>query len=34
LWALVAGQWWIAILGDVLTIANVQGLRAEMTQFS
>ena len=29
LWALLAGQWWIAILGVVLTIANVQGLRAE-----
>jgi len=32
LWALVAGQWWIAILGVVLTIANVQGFRAEMAQ--
>jgi membrane-associated protease RseP (regulator of RpoE activity) len=32
LWALVAGQWWIAILGVVLTMANVQGLRAEMSQ--
>ncbi len=30
LWALVAGQWWILILGVVLTFANVQGLRAEM----
>ncbi len=30
LWALSAGQWWIAILGGVLTYANVQGLRAEM----
>jgi membrane-associated protease RseP (regulator of RpoE activity) len=30
LWALLAGEWWIAILGVVLTIANVQGLRAEM----
>jgi len=30
LWALSAGQWWIGILGVVLTIANVQGLRAEM----
>ena len=29
LWALVAGQWWIAVLGAVLTYANVQGLRAE-----
>jgi stage IV sporulation protein FB len=29
LWALLAGQWWIAILGVVLTLANVQGLRAE-----
>jgi hypothetical protein len=34
LWALVAGQWWIAILGVVLTFANVQGLRAEMPQAS
>jgi Zn-dependent protease len=32
LWALAAGQWWIAILGVVLTIANVQGLRAEIHQ--
>jgi stage IV sporulation protein FB len=32
LWALVAGQWWIAVLGVVLTIANVQGLRAELPQ--
>ena len=31
LWALFAGQWWILILGVVLTLANVQGLRAEMT---
>jgi membrane-associated protease RseP (regulator of RpoE activity) len=30
LWALLAGQWWILILGVVLTFANVQGLRAEM----
>jgi Zn-dependent protease len=30
LWALVSGEWWIAIIGVVLTIANVQGLRAEM----
>jgi len=30
LWALLAGQWWIAVLGVVLTYANVQGLRAEM----
>jgi Zn-dependent protease len=30
LWALLAGQWWIAVLGVVLTIANVQGLRAEL----
>jgi Zn-dependent protease len=30
LWALLAGQWWIAILGVVLTFANIQGLRAEM----
>ena len=30
LWALAAGQWWIAILGVVLTYANVQALRAEM----
>ena len=30
LWALFAGEWWIAILGVVLTMANVQGLRAEM----
>ena len=29
LWALLAGQWWILILGVVLTLANVQGLRAE-----
>jgi membrane-associated protease RseP (regulator of RpoE activity) len=29
LWALLAGQWWIAVLGVVLTYANVQGLRAE-----
>jgi membrane-associated protease RseP (regulator of RpoE activity) len=29
LWALLAGQWWIAVLGAVLTYANVQGLRAE-----
>ena len=32
LWALVAGQWWILILGIVLTFANIQGLRAEMAQ--
>jgi membrane-associated protease RseP (regulator of RpoE activity) len=32
LWALLAGQWWIAILGVVLTIANVQGLRVEIHQ--
>jgi len=31
LWALLAGEWWIAILGVVLTFANVQGLRAERT---
>ena len=31
LWALLAGEWWIAILGVVLTYANVQGLRAETT---
>ena len=30
LWALLAGEWWIAVLGVVLTYANVQGLRAEM----
>ena len=30
LWALTAGQWWIAILGVVLTYANVQALRAEI----
>jgi membrane-associated protease RseP (regulator of RpoE activity) len=30
LWALFAGQWWILILGVVLTFANVQGLRAEL----
>jgi membrane-associated protease RseP (regulator of RpoE activity) len=30
LWALTAGQWWIAILGVVLTYANVQALRTEM----
>jgi len=30
LWALAAGQWWIAILGVVLTYANVQALRTEM----
>jgi membrane-associated protease RseP (regulator of RpoE activity) len=30
LWALFAGEWWILILGVVLTFANVQGLRAEM----
>ena len=30
LWALLAGQWWIAVLGVVLTYANVQGFRAEM----
>ncbi len=29
LWALVAGQWWILILGVVLTFANIQGLRGE-----
>ena len=28
-WALLNGEWWIAILGAVLTYANVQGLRAE-----
>jgi stage IV sporulation protein FB len=32
LWALLAGQWWILILGVVLTFANVQGLRTEMAQ--
>ena len=31
LWALLSGQWWIAVLGIVLTYANVQGLRAEFT---
>jgi membrane-associated protease RseP (regulator of RpoE activity) len=31
LWALLAGQWWILILGVVLTFANVQGLRAELS---
>jgi membrane-associated protease RseP (regulator of RpoE activity) len=30
--ALFGGMWWILILGIVLTIANVQGLRAEMAQ--
>jgi len=30
LWALAAGQWWIAVLGVVLTYANVQALRTEM----
>jgi Zn-dependent protease len=30
LWALLAGQWWILILGVVLTFANVQGLRTEL----
>jgi membrane-associated protease RseP (regulator of RpoE activity) len=30
-WALTAGQWWIAILGVVLTFANVQALRSEIT---
>jgi len=30
LWALTAGQWWIAILGVVLTFANVQALRTEL----
>lgn len=30
LWALLAGEWWIAVLGVVLTYANVQGLRAEI----
>jgi membrane-associated protease RseP (regulator of RpoE activity) len=30
LWALTAGEWWILILGIVLTFANVQGLRAEL----
>jgi membrane-associated protease RseP (regulator of RpoE activity) len=30
--ALLTGQWWILILGIVLTFANVQGLRAEMAQ--
>jgi len=30
--ALFAGEGWIAILGVVLTFANVQGLRSEMTQ--
>jgi membrane-associated protease RseP (regulator of RpoE activity) len=34
LWALLAGQWWILILGIVLTFANVQGLRSEMAQVS
>jgi stage IV sporulation protein FB len=34
LWALLARQWWILILGVVLTFANVQGLRAEMARFS
>ena len=31
LWALLAGQWWIAVLGVVLTYANIQALRAEIT---
>lgn len=30
LWALTAGQWWIMVLGAVLTVSNVQALRAEM----
>ena len=30
LWALTAGQWWIMVLGVVLTVSNVQALRAEM----
>ena len=30
LWALTAGQWWMLILGVVLTYANVQALRAEL----
>lgn len=28
-WAVFTGQWWMAILGGVLTYANVQALRAE-----
>ncbi len=32
LWALTAGQWWIMVLGVVLTVSNVQALRAEMAQ--
>jgi membrane-associated protease RseP (regulator of RpoE activity) len=31
LWALTAGQWWILILGVVLTYANVQALRTEIS---
>ena len=30
LWALTAGQWWILVLGAVLTVSNVQALRAEI----
>jgi len=32
--ALFGGMWWILILGIVLTIANVQGLRAELARSS
>ena len=32
LWALTAGQWWIMVLGVVLTVSNVQALRTEMAQ--
>ncbi len=32
--ALFGGMWWILILGIVLTIANVQGLRAELVRSS
>ena len=31
LWALTAGQWWILILGVVLTYANIQALRSEIS---
>jgi membrane-associated protease RseP (regulator of RpoE activity) len=27
-WAVVAGQWWLAILGVVLTLANVRSLKS------
>lgn len=28
-WAVTAGQWWLAIIGGVLTAANLQAMRAE-----